>query len=141
MFNIDDKLLADIGYNTETLSEEEKEQHKVSINKEVNRRVAERIAPELTNEQTVEFEDVTNNPDRTKRWLAEFHGDFIDRQDYQQVRSLCDSDEEAMSFYASALWLRYAVPSYGDIMQQVFDEYIEELVSMRAMVNKGLGIA
>ena len=51
-----------------------------------------------------------------------------------------DSDEEAMSFYAAALWLRYAIPGYGKMMQEVFDEYVEELIDMRNEVNKQLGL-
>ena len=80
------------------------------------------------------------NPDRTRRWLAEFHSDYATREDYKTVRQLMDSDEEAMSFYAAALWLRYAIPGYGKMMQEVFDEYVEELIDMRNEVNKQLGL-
>ena len=141
MFNIDDELLKKIGYNVATLTEEQKDKYKEELTEGVNQRAAELIVPHLSEEQIEEFSDVQGNPDRTRRWLAEFHGDFASREDYQQVRQMSDSDEEAMSFYASALWLRYAVPNYGELMQQALDEYADELIDMRNQVNAELGIA
>ena len=141
MFNIDDNFLEKVGYNVASLSEEKKDKYKEEFTEEVNRRVAEQIMPELSDEQIEEFDDVQNNFDRTRRWLAEFHGDFADREDYKQVRSLFDTDEDSMGIYASALWLRYAVPDYGKIMQDVLDDYAAELIERRNEVNKALGIA
>ena len=132
MFNIDDNLLAAIGYNVATLSEEKKNQYRREISEELNQRASA---------EALEFEDVNSNPDRTRRWLAEFHGDYASRQDYQAIRELFETDEDAMSFYASALWMRYAVPDYGKIMQEVMNEYVEELADMRRAVNEQLGIA
>ena len=37
--------------------------------------------------------------------------------------------------------MRYAVPDYGKIMQEVMNEYVEELADMRRAVNEQLGIA
>ena len=115
MFNIDDALLTKIGYNVAMLTEEQKDKYKREIQEELNRRVAERFLPKLSDDEIIEFEDVQGNPDRTRRWLA-------------------------MSFYAAALWLRYAIPGYGKMMQEVFDEYVEELIDMRNEVNKQLGL-
>ena len=128
MFNIDDALLTKIGYNVAMLTEEQKDKYKREIQEE------------LSDDEIIEFEDVQGNPDRTRRWLAEFHSDYATREDYKTVRQLMDSDEEAMSFYAAALWLRYAIPGYGKMMQEVFDEYVEELIDMRNEVNKRLGL-
>ena len=133
MFNIDDNLLAAIGYNVATLSEEKKNQYRREISEELNQRASAEVL--------ARFEDVNSNPDRTRRWLAEFHGDYASRQDYQAIRELFETDEDAMSFYASALWMRYAVPDYGKIMQEVMNEYVEELADMRRAVNEQLGIA
>lgn len=141
MFNVDDNLLQQIGYNVAFLTEEEKNRYKKEITEALHRRVAERLATEINQDDLLEFEDVQGNLDRTRRWLAEFHGDYATRDDYRTIRSLFDTEEDAMSFYASALWLRYAVPGYGKIMQQVMDEYVEDLVEMRNQVNQRLGIA
>ena len=140
MFNIDDALLTKIGYNVAMLTEEQKDKYKREIQEELNRRVAERFLPKLSDDEIIEFEDVQGNPDRTRRWLAEFHSDYATREDYKAVRQTMDSDEEAMSFYATALWLRYAIPGYGKMKQEVFDEYVEELIDMRNEVNKRLGL-
>ena len=141
MFNVDDNLLQQIGYNVAFLTEEEKNRYKKEITEALHRRVAERLAAEINQDDLLEFEDVQGNLDRTRRWLTEFHGDYATRDDYRTIRSLFDTEEDAMSFYASALWLRYAVPGYGKIMQQVMDEYVEDLVEMRNQVNQRLGIA
>lgn len=141
MFNIDDNLLTTIGYDVTILSEEEKRRHFRKISEELNKRVAARLFSRLSEQEALEFEDVNGNPDRTRRWLAEFHGDYASREDYRNIRELFDSEEDAMSFYASALWMRYAVPDYGKIMQQTFNEYVEDLVAMRQAVNERLGIA
>lgn len=141
MFNIDDNLLAAIGYNVATLSEEKKNQYRREISEELNQRSSAEVLARLSKQEALEFEDVNSNPDRTRRWLAEFHGDYASRQDYQAIRELFETDEDAMSFYASALWMRYAVPDYGKIMQEVMNEYVEELADMRRAVNEQLGIA
>ena len=109
MFNIDDNLLAAIGYNVATLSEEKKNQYRREISEELNQRASAEVLARLSKQEALEFEDVNSNPDRTRRWLAEFHGDYASRQDYQAIRELFETDEDAMSFYASALWMRYAV--------------------------------
>ena len=140
MFNIDDNLLAAIGYNVATLSEEKKNQYRREISEELNQRASAEVLARLSKQEALEF-DVNSNPDRTRRWLAEFHGDYASRQDYQAIRELFETDEDAMSFYASALWMRYAVPDYGKIMQEVMNEYVEELADMRRAVNEQLGIA
>ena len=141
MFNIDDNLLAAIGYNVATLSEEKKNQYRREISEELNQRASAEVLARLSKQEALEFEDVNSSPDRTRRWLAEFHGDYASRQDYQAIRELFETDEDAMSFYASALWMRYAVPDYGKIMQEVMNEYVEELADMRHAVNEQLGIA
>ncbi len=141
MFNIDDNLLAAIGYNVATLSEEKKNQYRREISEELNQRASAEVLARLSKQEALEFEDVNSNPDRTRHWLAEFHGDYASRQDYQAIRELFETDEDAMSFYASALWMRYAVPDYGKIMQEVMNEYVEELADMRRAVNEQLGIA
>lgn len=141
MFNIDDNLLAAIGYNVATLSEEKKNQYRREISEELNQRASAEVLARLSKQEALEFEDVNSSPDRTRRWLAEFHGDYASRQDYQAIRELFETDEDAMSFYASALWMRYAVPDYGKIMQEVMNEYVEELADMRRAVNEQLGIA
>ncbi len=141
MFNVDDNLLAAIGYNVATLSEEKKNQYRREISEELNQRASTEVLARLSKQEALEFEDVNSNPDRMRRWLAEFHGDYASRQDYQAIRELFETDEDAMSFYASALWMRYAVPDYGKIMQEVMNEYVEELADMRRAVNEQLGIA
>ena len=141
MFNVDDDLLSTVGYNVSLLSEEKKQQYKLDIIKELNKRASEEILARLSKEDALEFEDVSSNPSRTRRWLAEFHGDYADREDYHAIRELFETDEAAMSFYASALWMRYAVPDYGKILQGVIDDYVEELIDMRKAVNEQLGIA
>ena len=81
MFNIDDNLLAAIGYNVATLSEEKKNQYRREISEELNQRASAEVLVRLSKQEALEFEDVNSNPDRTRRWLAEFHGDYASRQD------------------------------------------------------------
>lgn len=140
MFDIDDALLTKVGYNIAIMTESQKDECKREIQEELNQRVAECFLPKLSEDEIVEFEDVQSNPDRTRRWLEEFHSDYATREDYKAVRQTMDSDEEAMSFYATALWLRYAIPGYHDIMQEIFDDYIGGLIDMRNEVNKQLGL-
>ena len=98
MFNVDDNLLAAAGYDVEKLSEEKKEQYRREMSKDLNKRASEQLLARLSEQEALEFEDVNSNPDRTRRWLAEFHGDYASRQDYQAIRELFETDEDAMSF-------------------------------------------
>lgn len=139
MFDIDDNFLASVGYDVDSLSEEQKDQYKSEIMEELHARTAEALSSNLDETQVDDFASIQDSAERAKSWLYEFHSDFEQSDDYQAlVRAL--GEQEAQVFYAGALWLRHAVPGYGQKMQEIMEDYQEELIEKRAMVNKALGI-
>lgn len=140
MFQVDDNFLASIGYDTEALSEDKKNQYKSEIQEELIARVSEDIAKELDEDQTNELSDIQENPDRAYGWLNEFHSDYREDQSFKSLLSVADHEEEAVTFYATSLWLNEAVPRFGEIMKEEMGHYQAELIRKRELVNRSLGI-
>lgn len=138
MFTIDDNFLASVGYDVTGLSEEKKQQYIAEMTEELNARISDRFLNEIDNEQVDEMHEIQENPDRARSWLAEFHSDYRDRDEFKQVVQVVPEDE-AVTFYAVALWMRYAVPGYGEIVQQELEAYHAELVDLRKSVNDVIG--
>lgn len=139
MFTIDDEFLANIGYDVASLSDEKKQQYIAEMTEELNARISDRFLNELDNEQVDEMHEIQENPDRARSWLAEFHSDYRERDEFKQIAHVV-SEDEAVTFYAVALWMRYAVPGYGEVVQEELDAYYAELVEMRKSVNDAIGV-
>lgn len=135
MFQIDDNFLTSIGYDVASLSDEKKQQYIDELTTELNARISDRLVSELSEDQVEEFNEIQENPDRAFRWLDEFHADYHDAPEYRQVLDGTGSESEAATFYASALWMRDAVPDYGQKIQQEFDSYHDQLVKLRQSVR------
>jgi len=131
MFEINDDFLKNIGYDVDNLTESQKDEYKAEFTQDFSERLIERFSDELTPEQSEEFMDIQNNPTRTRRWLDEFHADYRERAEFKQLVA-AGSDDEAMTFYATALWLRDAIPGYGEVIQSELNEYQIEMVELRA---------
>ena len=117
MFEIDDDFLKSVGFHLDIMSDEQKEAQKQRLNGMFERRLIERFMPEMDDEQIEELNDIQSNPDRANRWLDEFHADYRDHDDYKQLREVSEEDE-ANTFYASMLWMSYAVPNFGELIQE-----------------------
>ena len=89
----------------------------------------------VNDEQVAEFNNVQENHDRAVRWLNEFHADYRERDDYRSIREGTGNAEDAESFYATALWMRDAIPNYGGLIQDEMNEYQAELVKMRQIAD------
>jgi hypothetical protein len=131
MFEITDEFLQHVGYDTTNMSLIEKDRLKAEFTAEFNGRMSDRIVDELTEEQAEEFLDIQNNQERARRWLDEFHSDYRDRDEFKKLASVADNEDEAATFYAVALWLRDAVPKYGELIQQELIDYADELAELR----------
>lgn len=138
MFDISDEFLASVGYDVETLSDERKQRYRQEINQELVERSIVEIVKELDEQQIEEMNDIQENPERARRWLDEFHGDYREREDYKRLLEGANNEDEAISFYAVALWMGYAVPGYGKLMQEQMQLYHDELVEQRASINAAL---
>ena len=139
MFTIDDDFLASVGYDTASLSDEKRQQYIAEMTEELNARVSDRSLNEIDNDQVDEMHEIQENPDRARAWLAEFHNDYRNRHEFKEVAQVVDEDE-AVTFYAVALWMRYAVPGYGKIVQEELEAYHTELVELRKSVNDVIGV-
>lgn len=91
---------------------------------------------EIDEKQVEDWDRMQSSIDNARAWLDEFHWGYHDREDFQQVVPLMDSEDEAILFYSSLLWLRDAVPNYRDLMQEELNAYHEDLVEMRRKANE-----
>lgn len=131
MFQIDDNFLASVGYNVDTLSEDKKQQYITEMTEELNQRASERLVRELSEEQAEDMNRMQDSPERARAWLEEFHSDYQSRGDYQQLLAHAPSEDEAVVYYASSLWMNHAVPNYGELLQDEMNAYHAQLVKMR----------
>ena len=136
MFQIDDNFLASVGYDVAALSEEQKQKYIDEMTEEINERATERLVSELDDQQVDEFEGIQENPGRARQWLHEFHHGYQSRQDYLEVSGGAEDEDDAVTFYATMLWMNDAVPQYGELMQQEMNEYHDELLKMRQQANE-----
>lgn len=139
MFIIDNNFLSSIGYDTATLAAEKRQQIIDGLTEEMNVRLTERFFNEVDDAQAEEMSEIQENPDRARRWLNEFHSDYRAREDFKQVASV-NTEDDAVTFYATALWLGDAIPMYGEVIQEELNKYQQELVGKRKMVNQALGL-
>ncbi len=140
MFQIDDEFLQSVGYDLATMSDQQKEERTRFFTNELNARLSERLAEELDEAQVDDFSTLQDGGDeRVLGWLQQFHPDYEESSDYQRLKEVL-GDEDARSFYASALWLQDAVPGYGKIAQQLLVDYHAELVEKRRLANEALGL-
>lgn len=135
MFEIDDNFLASVGYDIASMSDKRKQRYIDEFTQELGARISSRFIDELSDEQIAEFNDVQENHDRAVSWLNEFHADYREREDYRSIREGTGNAEDAESFYATALWMRDAIPNYGGLIQDEMNEYQAELVKMRQIAD------
>ena len=139
MFQIDDAFLESVGFDVAHLDDAKKQQYIDQFTTEVNDRVSDRLVSELDDQQIEEFNDIQNNRDRTHRWLAEFHADYRDTDEYQALRENVGDDDDAAQMYATALWMNDAVPQYGELIQEELSAYHDELLRIRQAANAAAG--
>ena len=139
MFVIDDNFLTNVGYDVATLGAEEKEAIIADLTKEMDARITERFFSEVNDAQAEEVSDIQENPDRARRWLDEFHTDYRDRPDFQQIAAI-HSEDDAVTFYATSLWFGDAIPMYGELIRDELQKYQADLAERRKMVNDALGL-
>lgn len=137
MFEIDDNFLTSVGYDVTTLSDAKKRQYKDELSEELNQRIIQSMMSEIDESQANEMSDIQENPDRARAWLHEFHSDYRTRDDFRQLAAAM-SEDELVTFYATSLWFKDAIPGFGEIVQDEFDKYQSELIATRQMVNSSL---
>lgn len=136
MFQIDEEFLASVGYDVAALSEEQKQEYIEEMTEDLNERATDRLLSELDDQQVDEFEGIQDNPDRARQWLDEFHHGYQSRKDYLEVSGGAEDEDDAVTVYATMLWMNDAVPQYGELMQQEMNNYYNELVKIRQQANE-----
>lgn len=139
MFQVDDNFLSSIGYDPASLSEDQKDQYKDEIQEELTARISEEIAKELDEKQTNELSEIQENPERAYDWLNEFHRTYRENENFKGLVAAADSETEAVTFYATSLWLNDAVPRYGEIIREQMSNYQVELIRKRELIARSLG--
>lgn len=137
MFQVDEEFLQNVGYDVANLSEDRKQRYIDEMSEELTQRTVQTLFAELTEGQAAEMADIESNPERARRWLDEFHYDYRQREDFRQLLAVM-SEDELVTFYATSLWLRDAIPGYGTIVDNEFLKYQQELIATRQMVNDSL---
>lgn len=140
MFQIDDNFLSSIGYDPTSLSGEQRDQYKKEIQEELTARISEEIAKELDEKQTNELSEIQENPERAYSWLNEFHRAYRENENFRGLVATADNEAEAVTFYATSLWLSDAVPRYGEIIREQMGNYQAELIRKRELINRSLDV-
>lgn len=140
MFQVDDAFLESVGYDLAALSEEQKDEYRGKIITELHARASEELTRRLDDNDALEMAEIAENPARARSWLQEFHSDYRDREEYKLIAANMDSEDDALAFYATALWLSYAVPDYPQIMQAVMQDYHASLVERHERARAALGL-
>lgn len=135
MFEINDKFLINAGYNVSSMDEVEKDSLKSQYASDFSNRVLMRLASELSDEEAGEFSDIQESPERALQWLNEFHSDFRQRSDYRHILTGMKSEPAANAAYAGILWMGYAVPRFGELIQEELDQFQRSLMNKRQSAN------
>ena len=135
MFEINDNFLINAGYNTSAMDDDQRESLRAQYATDFSKRVLMRLAQELSEEEAGEFSDIQESHERALRWLNEFHGDFRERSDYRLLLDVLKSEQEANMVYAGILWMGYAVPKFGELIQEELDQFQRDLISKRQSAN------
>lgn len=136
MFEINDDFLANIGYDVALLSEEKKQAYIKELSEEFSARLQERFLGEIDESQAEDFDHMQESAENARAWLDEFHGDYRDREDFQQLTKLMDGDDETVEFYASLLWIQDAIPTYHDVVQEELNAYQADLIDKRRQADE-----
>lgn len=131
MFEIDDSFLGNAGYDVSSMDENKKNKLKIQYTDDLSQRVLMRLAEDLSDEEAGEFSDIQEVPGRALEWLNEFHADFRTRDDYLQVLNNLGNEADANVFYAGMLWMGYAVPKFGEVVQEEMLSLQKSLISKR----------
>ena len=138
MFQLDDSFLKSVGFDVSSMSEEKKAKYRQEFTAELNELATERLMAELDDAQTDEFSGIQEDAGRARQWLGEFHHDYQQNDEYKQLAEAAPNEDEAVKFYASALWMNHAVPRYDELFQKVLTEYHAKLVRMRQAANNSV---
>ena len=136
MFEINDDFLTSIGYDVASLSEEKKQAYIKELSEEFSARLQERFLGEIDETQAEDFDHMQESAENARAWLDEFHGDYRDREDFQQITQLMDNEDEAVEFYASELWIQDAIPAYHDLVQEELNAYQADLIDKRRQADE-----
>lgn len=136
MFEINDDFLTNVGYDVATLSQEQKAQYVSEFTDEFTARIQERLMAELDEEQVDDLDQVQSSADSARSWLDEFHTDYRERKEFQQILTVMDNEDEAVLFYATSLWMQDAIPAYGGVIQQELNAYQADLIDKRKQANE-----
>lgn len=139
MFNVDDDFLTSVGYDVATLNDDKKAAYKAEIAEELHQRVTEELAAQLDETQVEDLEGIQNSAERAKQWLEEFHSDYASSDEYKAALDAV-GEQDALTFYAGALWLRHATPEYGKLAEEIMAAYQAELAEKRRIANEAFGV-
>lgn len=136
MFEINDEFLSGVGYDVAALSEEQKQAYIAELSEEFSARLQRRFLGEIDEVQAEDFDRMQENVENSRAWLNEFHSDYRDRDDFQQLLKIMDTEDEAVMLYASELWIQDAVPTFHDIAQEELNAYYADLVDKRKQADE-----
>lgn len=136
MFEINDDFLTNVGYDVATLSEEQKAQYISEFTDEFTERLQERFLAELDEEQVEDLDRIQSSVDSARSWLDEFHTDYRERKDFQQISQVMNDEDDSALFYAELLWMQYAIPAYGGVIQEELNAYQADLINKRRQADE-----
>ena len=133
MFQIDDKLLQDVGLGT--LPDEQKQAFLAYFREQLELRVGTKLSDGLSDAQLAEFEGfIDRDMDATRQWIGTNAADYENDQVYQKLKSGAPatvSADDILAEYASLRWLSLNRPDYRDVVAATMEELRQEVMKNR----------
>src|SRR5690606_1930631 len=118
MFQLDDKLLVDVGLGG--LPDEQKKPFLEYVYQKLEATVGERLSAGMSETQLAEFESlIDRNEDTVNGWLMANAPDYKDNEVFkrlQQVSGLAVDDVRLKSEFAATRWLEINRPDYRSVV-------------------------
>lgn len=128
MFEVDDKMLDELGLSTLTGSA--RNQFKEYVKTTLQERVGDKLTanmPEATLDEFGYFMD--GNVEKMKEWLSQHVPDYASDPNYIEFKQHNPTATEAdiLSTYGSLAWLQVNRPDYSEVVRETLEEIKKEI--------------
>lgn len=135
MFEIDDKMLDDLGVGA--LQGKEREEFKAYVKNTLQDRVGKKLTDGMDDSVLDEFGYfMDGNVDGMKQWLAAHVPDYESDPNFVRLKqNNPDADEgDVLAAYGQLAWLQVNCPNYPEIVSQTLDEIKHEIADNREAI-------
>ncbi len=136
MFQLDDQFLQDVGLGA--MPDDQKQAFLQHIYSELELRVGTKLSEGLNDSQMAEFESfIDRDEEKVTNWFAEHLSDYVERQDYQQLKAGAPesaSDLDVLCEYGSLKWLELNRPDYRQVVAAELAKLKQEVIQNKQAI-------